>query len=112
MRLGNIIEELKKHDPETKIHLGFCEPHSYRGIYSELAFEPCKNTKVGDMLKCCERAKKRIFEGYKGGEFTYNNDTECHLAWYGSSGETLGRYLLMFMLGETEWKWVAHDFNE
>lgn len=106
MKLGNIIEQLKLYDPNTPVRLGFHEPHSYRGYYRELAFEPHKNTTVGAMLACCEYAKNRVFEGYKGGEYVYDDDTDCWLAFYGNSGETLGRYLLCLMVGDTKFDWL------
>jgi len=40
MMLSDIIETLEKYDPATIVPLGFGEPHSYRGYYDQLAFEP------------------------------------------------------------------------
>lgn len=37
MTLGDLIEELKKLDPELKVFGGFSTPHSYRGRYDCLA---------------------------------------------------------------------------
>ena len=102
MTLGEIINKLKEYDPETQLNLGFTEPHSYRGYYEQLAFEPCKNTTIGRMLECCKKAKSGIFEGYKGGEYTYDDDTECNMAWYGCSGEVFSVYLLDYILRNTE----------
>ena len=102
MTLGEIIKKLKEYDPETQLNLGFCDPHSYRGNYSELAFEPCKDTTIGDILRCCDHAKNEIFEGYKGGEYTFDDYTDCHLAYYGCSGEVISIYLLDFILKNTE----------
>jgi hypothetical protein len=38
MTLGKLIDKLDSLPPETKLE-GFGEPHSYRGYYSDLAFE-------------------------------------------------------------------------
>ena len=57
MHLGLLIEELSKHDPAKRIRNGFKNPHSYRGYYDELAFEPCFETTVGDMLQAARAAR-------------------------------------------------------
>jgi len=39
MNLGQLINRLKQEDLNRKIPIGFCNPHSHRGDYSELAFD-------------------------------------------------------------------------
>lgn len=99
MYLPELIEELKKHDKDKVIKKGFSSPHSWRGDYSELAFEPEENTTVGAMLKCAEDSLGKTFTGYKGGEFKMGEYTEVYLAEYSTCGEELGPTLLSFMLG-------------
>ena len=43
MTLGELIAALEKLNPELEVPLGFGEPHSYRGDYYDLAFEPKRN---------------------------------------------------------------------
>ena len=67
--------------------LGFGSPHSYRGYYDEVAFELWFNTSIKEMLLCVNRALTETFIGWKGGEFTYNLDTLCHIAYKGHCSE-------------------------
>ena len=98
LTLGEVIKTLEQYDPSCIVEKGFTYPHSYRGYYSELAFELEENTTVGKMLEACKSTMNRTFEGYKGGEFGYNEDTLCWIADYGRTGETLGELLLSLML--------------
>lgn len=99
MYLRELIDELKTHDPKKECRPGFHHPHSYRGCYGDLAFAPCAVATVGDMLQAAEQALGDTFQGYKGGDFTMGECTDCWLAHYGRTGETIGPLLLWFMLG-------------
>ena len=66
---------------------GFDTPHSYRGYYTELAFQPAEDIKLHDIIKSLDRAYIEVFEGYKGGDYKYNMTTACHLAWIGNCTE-------------------------
>jgi hypothetical protein len=98
MTLGELIEALEASDAAKVVARGFAKPHSYRGYYDELAFEPAANVTVGDMLADARSALDATFEGYKGGLFTMQDFTDCWLAEYGCCGETIGPLLLKFML--------------
>lgn len=100
MTLGDLIKRLEKADPNKPIALGFGHPHSYRGYYEDLAFEPVRNTTVGAMLACAKEAMGKTYTGYKGGEYEMGEYTDVWLSHYGHTGETLGQLLLSFMLGE------------
>lgn len=50
MYLGDLIDRLKAEDPNKGVPLGFKNPHSYRGYYDCLAFEPAENVTVASML--------------------------------------------------------------
>lgn len=84
MKLGEIIKILKKYDSEKIVKNGFKYPHSYRGFYFLLAFEPAQNVSIKSMLECAKSAVGKTFIGYKGGEFTMDESTECFLAEYGN----------------------------
>lgn len=94
--LKNLIEWLEKQDENAVVPYGFGEPHSYRGDYSQLAFDPVENAKIGDMLAHARSALGETFEGYKGGEFTMNEYTDCYIAEYGTCGDAdrIGRTML------------------
>lgn len=100
MILKELIEYLKSKDPSTKVKVGFNNPHSYRGYYEDLAFEPCNDTTIGEMLNCAEQAQGKEFEGWKGGMFLMRDYTDCWLAREGHSGEGIGKILINYMVGE------------
>lgn len=101
MMLYELIATLEKEDPEKVIHFGFHNPHSYRGYYEDLAFEPCKNIEIKHMLRDAKFALGHTFTGWKGGEFKMDQYSNCWLANVGESGETIGDLLLYLMLN---WK--------
>ncbi len=85
MNLKELIRQLEEMRPEAIVPHGFGEPMSYRGFYDEVAFEPVENAKIGDMLEHAKSALGATFTGYKGGEFTMQEDTPCWIAEYGSA---------------------------
>lgn len=100
MVLKELIDMLAAHDPTQFVPYGFGKPHSYRGYYDELAFKPIRNTTVGAMLREAQLAIDATYTGYKGGEYKMGEYTECWLAQWGRTGETIGPVLLAFMLGD------------
>lgn len=100
MVLEDLIAFLAARDPAIVVPLGFHEPHSYRGYYEQLAFEPLENTTVGAMLACARSAFGQTFEGYKGGSYTMGKYTTVNLSEYGTTGEEIGPVLLRYMVGE------------
>lgn len=65
--------------------------HSYRGYYSDLAFEPADAPFVtaSELLVDAKDALGKTFEGYKGGDFTMTETTPLWRAFYGSCGEAM-----------------------
>ena len=100
MYLKELIEFLAARDPAIIVPLGFHKPHSYRGRYDELAFEPLENTTVGAMLECARSAIGQTYEGYKGGDYKMGEYTDVNLSEYGTTGEEIGPILLRYMIGE------------
>ena len=103
INLGEVIDELKKHDPAQVVANGFGSPHSYRGYYHELAFSPAENVTIGSMLEHAKSALNQTFTGYKGGDFTMCESTPCSIAEYGDCGsddeDDLTHARLLAMLG-------------
>ena len=63
------------------------EVDSYRGYYSDLAFEPTdKDRTVADVLADLKAAKGATFNGYKGGDFVMGENTPLWAAPYGFCG--------------------------
>lgn len=101
MTLGELIAALEAADPNQTVKHGFNNPHSYRGYYHELAFEPTRDVTVREMLDAARSAVYATFQGYKGGEFVMHNHTDCWLSMEGSaSGDTLSALLLKMILNE------------
>lgn len=100
MVLKDLIAFLETQPKDKVVPLGFNYPHSYRGFYSELAFEPKENATIGEMLDCAKEALDSTYEGYKGGDYTMDEYTNCYLAEYGCTGEGIGIYFLKYMVGE------------
>ena len=100
MNLGELIDQLKKYNPDTKVKLGFGYPHSYRGYYECLAFEPVENTTIGEMLKHAESSLGKTFEGWKGGDFKMDERTTVWIAPMGCCGERIGPILLQYMVND------------
>jgi hypothetical protein len=84
--LKELIEWLEKQNPDLVVPHGFGKPMSYRGYYEQLAFEPLENARLGDMLEHAKSALGNTFEGYKGGDYTMTETTDCWIAEYGTSG--------------------------
>lgn len=101
MTLSELIEILAEENQHKVVRHGFRHPHSYRGIYAELAFEPAHDIDVAAMLKSARDAVGHSYLGYKGGSFKMDRFTEVHLATYGETGEELGPTLLKYMLADT-----------
>lgn len=89
MNLGKLIIYLERLDPATVFPQGFTRPHSYRGYYEQLAFEPAKNVTAGAMLADARKALGATYQGYKGGEYRMSEWTDVNLAEWGSTGEPL-----------------------
>lgn len=101
LNLGGLISRLEREDPNRVLPLGFANPHSYRGYYSELAFEPVPRIRIGDMLAAARTALGATFEGYKGGDYTMTEHTSCWIARYGEDSDNqLGPLLLDLLLSQ------------
>ena len=97
MDLGQYIELLEKADPDKKIANGLGNPHSWRGSYCELAFEPIGETTVGEMLAEAKKADGAEYTGWKGGEYLMDRDTTINIE---RKGEYTDGGLLFSMLFE------------
>ena len=100
MTLRDLIQTLEKYPADKIVPHGFGQPHSYRGYYDQLAFEPMENVTVGAMLDDAKSALGKTFQGYKGGDYEMKAWTEVWLAHYGQCGEGIGPTLLRYMLGD------------
>jgi hypothetical protein len=83
MTLGAFISALEALDGNREI-LGVGDPISYRGYYSDLAFEPEESTApVREVLAKARACMGEVFTGYKGGDFQMGKNTPLWLSEYG-----------------------------
>ena len=87
--LGKLIEWLEEQDPDLIVKDGFSHPHSDRGCYEELAFDPEPEARLGDMLVFAKSALCFAFEGWKGGHYEMNENTPVHIGFFGNCGDPI-----------------------
>lgn len=100
MTLGDLIATLKEHPAGRVVYVGFNNPHSYRGYYEQVAFEPAENISIGEMLAAAEEALGSTYQGWKGGDYTMSSYTSCWIANEGDTGDELSERLLSYMLAD------------
>lgn len=99
MRLGALIRALEAMPRDAVVPFGFSRPNSYRGYYDQVAFAPAENVTVGSMLAHARSAIGPTFTGWKGGDYTYDEWTDCWIAEPGdATGDGMGPTLLRYML--------------
>ncbi len=124
MRLGFLIRELAALDQNAMVHFRACgqisgvpdggnpgEFRSYRGYYDRLALGSGPRAKtVGELLGAARDAVGAPFDGYKGGEFTMDENTALYAANWGESYgdqivgvEKRGRAVLLLVAHAEEW---------
>lgn len=86
MTLGGLIEKLKSL-PDDAIVYGFGSPDSYRGYYSDLAFDSdgSRQSAYSLLVLCQLECMGHIFEGYKGGDYLMGENTPIWIASYGTT---------------------------
>lgn len=102
--LGELISTLKRKnlDASVKFDFGGFVPDgidSYRGYYEQLAigYKPGKEkVSIADLIKLCEDANGETFAGWKGGEYTMDDDTPVWVANRGKCHGTAIRDILDF----------------
>jgi hypothetical protein len=104
LKLGEIKSQLKsaischKEGAEAYIHFSFGRAYpttfdSYRGNYSNLCIQYSgeysgSGKTAGDFLKEIEEAYSEKFEGWKGGTYTMDSDSEVYVACRGCNSDT------------------------
>lgn len=90
MTLGKLIAVLESLPSDTPVE-GLGALDSYRGYYSDLAFEDDVSPRtVGDVLADCRNALGERFTGYKGGDYYMTKNTPLWVSDYGcASGKRL-----------------------
>lgn len=111
-KLINILKDISPHaevwlslNGEPVIRVKFKNPHSYRGFYSDLAFETeflDEDFKVSDLLKLCEECIDNAFEGYKGGKYLMDRNTPLWISERGSADKNaIVAYTIVYFTKES-----------
>lgn len=103
--LGILADLLDAVPGDAVVTHGFSNPHSWRGIYAEAAFERAENVQVSAMRADVERALTKVFEGWKGGDYSYGRYTPAHLSTEGSSVEYDWTPLIKALTAAAEQTW-------
>lgn len=111
MILEDLIKALAAADQRLILPDGFHRPHSHRADYSDLAFEPAQDISVADMLAAAKSADGATFEGWKGGDYEMDGDSDCYIAERGTCGEPITGRLLKYMLTPVSPHVVAVEFH-
>lgn len=85
--LGAMIERLKELAGDVMVPLS--NPHSYRGYYSDIAFEPTEQVTAKDLLQECQESMGTCFQGWKGGDNYMHAGVPVWVANEGSCGKKL-----------------------
>jgi hypothetical protein len=101
MQLRELIERLQLEEPDLVIPHGFDAPHSYRGFYDQLAFEPNGGPMtIQELLDIIKPCVGQVFQGYKGGDFKMSEWTDVWLANWGHCGDMLSEGHLEALIDE------------
>lgn len=87
--LGILIDWLELQDQNLIVDDGFGSPHSDRGSYDELAFDPLPRAKITDMLAHAKSAVGATFTGWKGGKYTMDRHTPVYIGEHGDCGDAI-----------------------
>lgn len=96
--LGQLIKLLEAANPDAVVQFDDGsypdKGMSYRGYYSDLAFDSCREPKtVRAFLEECRSLLGSVQEGYKGGDYTMTEGTPLWCAEYGCCGKAVVSYV-------------------
>ena len=113
VRAVSAVAPVRFIDGETGERLFVRDLISYRGYYSDLAFEPIGEpgaiTTAGALYQACDEALGKTYEGYKGGEYLMESSTPLWISPYGLSD---GRAILMVVRQDRELHILAKTITE
>ncbi len=96
LTLGGLIKELETLSPTLLVKFDWnggypFQEMSYRGYYSDLAFEwrDSLAVAVAGLLNISRRALGKAYTGYKGGDFVMDERTPLWAAGYGDTGRAI-----------------------
>lgn len=96
MKLGQYIKILEDLDQNKTVSMGLGNPHCWRGSYDEVSFEPVGPVKVSIMLSDAKSALDGVYQGWKGGEFTFDENTKVHVDYEGQFTDNTQLFNVLF----------------
>lgn len=85
MTLGKLIATLEALPSDAQVP-ELKDPHSYRGYYVDLAFEPgTEAVPAAKLLTECRACMGKVFQGYKGGDYMMGEATPVWVSEYGTN---------------------------
>ena len=79
MNLKEFKTIIENFNPDVQMIFSISEPFSWRGSYNEVCFSIVDvPTPVQDILNKIDEAYKGIFQGWKGGEYKYDDFTQVN----------------------------------
>lgn len=128
MTIGQVLAELRKAKPGASVKFDFCglmptRVHSDRGYYDHAALGWAASEywagrgglkyedypTVASLIKVLEDAIQPhvTFSGWKGGEYSYDEDTPLHIDNYGESNQTE-----LVSVEDCDWRVLLHTVSE
>lgn len=109
MLLSQWIDILSEADQNIVCKLGIGDAGSWRGDYSQIAFETVSNISVQTMLEEALDLCGSTHQGYKGGEYVMTDETPINIDKYGecSSGDAMRD--LLYKLGDEDAYILSRD---
>ncbi len=91
--LGDLLSACEK-NPSATVTVdgvaGLGKEGSYRGYYEDLAFALTSEASTAEeVAAACRRGLSETYEGYKGGDYRYDERTPLWLASYGNCGPAI-----------------------
>ena len=84
--ISMLMDVLVAAKPHHILRPGISHPHSYRGYYDQAAVELIPECTVAEAMVVVIVLLTETFEGWKGGEFSYDGSTPLWAATEGSTG--------------------------
>jgi hypothetical protein len=115
MTLGELKNHFEQMENGKELNFKLSTPFSWRGIYAECAFSILKekSTKEENLEKI-EIALLNVFQGWKGGDFKYDLETEIHFESEESSWTDGGysKNLIEEIKGQKPFESLEHELVE
>ncbi len=94
MTVGDLFLSLGLLPNSAILSQGLKNPHSYRGDYEQLAFEPCGEMTVADVIEVIEEGLLDTHAGYKGGAYKMSEDSDVFVAFEGCTGSSMHQIII------------------